>query len=374
MYKVLHIITSLELGGAEAVMYRLLLNTTNTEEHCVISLKDSGYFGDKLESCGIKVISLGMKSGTLSIGAFIKLVRIIKDMRPTVVQTYMYHADFFGGTAAFVSGCPRIVWGLHNSNLDVNTVKKKTILVAKACALLSHIIPSMIVSCSKKAVDVHTDIGYKRNKFHVIPNGYDTSIFVPNYNFRTSIRNEFGIGDNDIVIGIVARFDPQKDHINFLDAVAFVATKEPNVHFILCGNGMTSDNNILANKAKMLGIIDKCYFIGKRDDIPSIMNALDFHVLSSSYGEAFPNVVAEAMSCGVPCVVTDVGDCAEMVGDAGWVVLPRNSRALADAILQAIGENNELRNKRKIKSRELICEKYNINKIVGEYNDIWNIR
>jgi glycosyltransferase involved in cell wall biosynthesis len=243
----------------------------------------------------------------------------------------MYHADLVGGLVARWASVRSIVWGIRNSNLD-NKSSFSVRVVAQLCAGLSHWLPAAIVCCSKQAARVHQDIGYCKEKFTVIPNGYDLARFAPDNTARAQLRYEWGIAADEILMGLVARWDPQKDHANLLRALSQLKAKHISVRCVLVGTGMDADNTILNELIRDYQLNDAVILAGSRDDIPTVMNALDLHVLPSAYGEAFPNVVAEAMACGTPCVVTNVGDAALIVGDTGWVVPPSDADALASGI------------------------------------------
>ena len=175
------------------------------------------------------------------------------------------------------------------------------------------------------------------------------------------------------LLGSVARWDPQKDHANLLRALALLSQNGLDFRCVLAGPGIEPSNNALLQLISESNLADKVFLLGPRDDVPDIMNALDLHVLSSSYGEAFPNVVAEAMACGTPCVVTDVGDAAAIAGDTGWVAPPGNSRALAQSIDQALlAVLSPLQGKISSESRQRIAGRFGIEQMVASYRNIWS--
>jgi glycosyltransferase involved in cell wall biosynthesis len=172
---------------------------------------------------------------------------------------------------------------------------------------------------------------------------------------------------------MVARFDPQKDVSNFLEALAALSSAGTRFACLMVGTGMTTDNVALGLSIKARGLEDHIRLVGRRSDIPAIMNALDLLVLPSAYGEAFPNVVAEAMACGTPVTATDVGDSASIIGNTGWVVPPRDSGALADAIAKALGElgDSNACARRQAACRERIVTNFTQDRMVAKYNAIW---
>ena len=333
--RILHIITNLGQGGAEAVLYRLITVSPPDIEHVVVSLMDDSYYGTRLRAAGIRVYTLDSPRGWVTLSGVLKLRQIISSLAPDVVQTWMYHADLVGGLIARLAGVRTVVWGIRHSNLAADKTSFSARTAAWFCARLSSWVPAAIVCCSEQATRVHQAIGYEAAKFTVIPNGYDLGCFSPNNEARARLRAEWRIADNEILLGLVARWDPQKDHENLLKALALLKANGTNFRCILVGTEMNSSNITLTDLIQSLALQDRVMLLGSRDDIPAVMNALDLHVLSS-VGEAFPNTVAEAMACGTPCVVTDVGDAALIVGDTGWVVPAQDDVALAHGIEDAL--------------------------------------
>lgn len=374
--KVLHVITGLSQGGAESALFRLVTYKNINCEHVIVSMTDMGIYGSKLRDAGIEVYSLDMPRRKLKIKGCFKLFKIIKTISPDVVQTWMYHSDLIGGIIARIAGVRKIYWGIVNFNLHRSITPLSTIITAKLCALISSFIPYKIVSCSEKSIDVHRSFGY-RSKFIYIPLGYEMDIYRPDLNARNRIRREWNISENTLAIGCVARWDPQKDHKNLIKAFSILYKNSPNksnLKCILIGPQMDHDNNALQSLIRDIGIDPNSILtVGRANDIPSVMNAIDLHVLSS-LGEAFPNVVAEAMACGTPCIVTNVGDASTIVSDTGWIVEPGNSTTLSNALLNATVEFTNVENwkLRKLKCREWVVNNFSLEKMVVRYNNIWN--
>ena len=333
--KVLHVITGLGQGGSEGVLFRLIAASPPDIEHVVVSLMGEAHFGPLLRQRGVTVFALEEPPGQLSLRGVLALHRLVAEIQPDVVQTWMYHADLVGGLVARWAGIRAVIWGIRNASLDPHKTSFSARAVARACALLSRILPSRIVCCSKEAANAHQRIGYQARKFSVIPNGYDLSRFAPDAEARSRLRQEWVIEQQEILLGMVARWDPLKDHATLLEALAMLMQQGAAFKCVLVGTGMTTANAHLNESLSRLGVRNTVLLAGPRDDIPAVMNAIDLHVLSSA-GEAFPNVVAEAMACGTPCVVTDVGDAALIVGERGWVVPSRNPGALALGITEAL--------------------------------------
>jgi glycosyltransferase involved in cell wall biosynthesis len=337
--RVMHIIAGLDQGGAEAVLARLATFDVPGVQHQVVSLTDDGYFGDRLRQAGVPVQALGMRRGHFSLRAFLVLRRLIAARRPDVVQTWMYHADLVGGLAARWAGVRAVAWNIRNSGVALHISSATAGRVMRLCAWLSRRVPAAIVCCAEEAALRHKEAGYGGPAMVVIPNGCDLARYRPDAAGRQRQRSAWNVPDGVPLLGCVARWDPQKDHANLLQALALLRADgaPPDMRCVLVGQGMTAANLPLVAAIQSLGLEPCVILAGASDDVPAAMNALDVHVLPSA-AEAFPNVVVEAMACGTPCVVTDVGDAAFIVGAAGWVSSPENPHALAAAIKTALAD------------------------------------
>lgn len=369
--KVLHLITGLNTGGAEMMLYKLLsLIDRMAFQVEVVSLTDTGPVGKKIEELGLPVQALGMRRGVPDPRGLLRLVRRLRQAPPDCIQTWMYHADLIGGLAAKLAGDTPIVWGIRRGNLDPQGTKRSTLWTARICARLSRRLPVRIVSCSEASRHVHEELGYDTGRMVVIPNGFDLTMFKPDPSTRPSVRRELGISPNALLIGLVGRFHPLKDHHNFISAAAQLYTDLPSIYFMLCGDGVTWENRELAGRIKASGIQSRCLLLGRREDIPRLTASLDI-ASSSSLSEGFPNVIGEAMACGVPCVVTDVGDSALIVGNTGRVVPPRNPAALAGAWRELIELGPEDRKQLGCKARQRVAEYFNLSFIVKQYEELY---
>ncbi|QEK95833.1 glycosyltransferase [Achromobacter insolitus] len=371
--RVLHIITGLGQGGAESVLFRLATYPEANVEHVVVSLTDEGIYGERLRAAGVAVHVLGMKRGRVSLGGFLALRALVAAERPDAVQTWMYHADLIGGLAARLAGVRAIAWGIRNSGEHLERSSRSARMVLRACALLSGRIPKAIVCAAQKSAERHADKGYDRARMVVIANGYDLSRYAPNAEARSRVRAQWGVPQDVPAIGCVARWDPLKDHANLLRAIAALVRdgRDAGLRCVLIGRGMDTDNAELGALVDKLGLRDRLVLAGPSDDVPAAMNGLDLHVLSSC-AEGFPNVVAEAMACGVYCVVTDVGDAAYIVGDAGVVVPPEQPEALARGIETALREVAARGRERAGEAgRARVLENFDIARMVQSYIAVW---
>lgn len=371
--KILHIITGLDTGGAETVLYRLV-TTDKENNHVVLSLLDGGVYGERLTARDIPVYTLNMIRGQINLQALLQIYRLVRKIDPDLVQTWMYHASLLGGVVSRIAGKRSVVWVVQHSDLDPKYISRKTLLVTRLCAYLSHVVPRLIIFCSQRASEIHIKLGYNQKKMMVIPNGYDANEFNFHNELRKRLRTEWDIRSEEILIGMVARWHPQKGHANLIAALAALSQKyNSKWRCVLVGPNIDIKNDTLVTLLKQYNVFNQVSLLGSRSDISSVMNAFDIHVLSSSFGEAFPNVVAEAMACGTPSIVTDVGDAAFIVGNTGWVVQPGNAPDLADAMHQAILSmaNDDAWNERKIACRKRIVENFSLEKMIKSYNDVW---
>ena len=371
--KVLHIITSLSTGGAEMMLYKLVSKINRScFDIYIASLTNISLMGEKIEKLNIPVVAVGMKRGWrsfFSFSGFFKLLRIVKNYKPDVIQTWMYHSDLIGGLVGKILKIP-VIWNIRHSNLKPKYNKKTTIWTAKICAKFSKTLPEKIICCSYASKNVHSKLGYDKNKMVVIPNGFDLDIFFPDRKGREKIRKELGIDEKTIVVGFFARFDPLKDHKNFFEAAKIVHKVYPDVHFLLCGDGINWENKKLREWIKKSGVEKITHLLGRQDDMKNIYNSIDVFC-SSSFSEGFPNVIGEAMACGVPCVVTDVGDSAIIVKDTGFVVPPKKPQALAKAIIKVIEMGKEKRRELGKKARDRIRQNFLIEKVAKRYENLY---
>ncbi|MCP6726786.1 MAG: glycosyltransferase [Patescibacteria group bacterium] len=371
MYKIVHVISGLNIGGAETMLYRLLSNMDETKFSLeVISLTDIGPVGKKIQKLGIPVRSLGMESGVPNLFASFRLIRWLRASSPDLVQTWMYHADFMVGLVVKLAGMSMpVIWGIRQTELKWKSMKKTTVFIAKINAWLSHWIPEKIICCAEAAKRAHALLGYDREKMVVIPNGFDLQNFHPDDAARRSVRSELGLSDDTMLIGLIARFEPMKDHRIFVRAAGLLI-EFPELHFLLSGRDINWENKELVEWIMEAGIEKRIHLLGNRDDIAQITSALDIATLSSLQ-EGFPNVVAEAMASGVPCVVTNVGDAARIVGDTGIVVPPRNTRALAKGWRELLHMSNTERRSLGAQARQRVQDNYSIESTVQKYQDFY---
>ena len=332
--RVAFLIRRLERGGAERQLIALAraLNKDKFEVTIITFYGGGGFFDEVMTDAGISVTNLEKNGPWDLIRFFVRLVRTVRQLKPHIIHGYLAVANELSVIAGRACGA-RVVWGLRSGDAAVHQSLIDRCLF-RAGALLSPR-ADRIIANSEFGRCFHASRGYRADRIAVIPNGVDTVRFTILPCEREDVRAEWGIARGEILIGRVGRFDPLKDYPSFLRAAANVAAKRPNVKFVCIGDG--TDCLPLRHLAEEVGIVDRVIWAGGRTDMAAVYNALDICV-STSISEGFPNSVAEPMACGTPCVVTDVGDSALLVGDTGIAVPAENPSAIADGIMRMIGD------------------------------------
>jgi glycosyltransferase involved in cell wall biosynthesis len=353
------------------MLHKLLshLDRSTFDAH-VISMIEIGPVGKKIQALGIPVMTLGMRRGVPNPFGLLRLARWLRQHQPDLVQTWGYHADLLGGLAVKLVKSRPVIWSIRNSKFDSRGSKRTTLWTIETCARFSRLLPTRIVSNSEEAGQAHAQLGYAAEKIVVIPNGFDVAAFKPDPAARRAVRRELGLPDGVPLIGLVARFDPYKDHHNFIQAAGHLRARWPEAHFLLCGLDVNWENRRLVSWINAARNRDRFHLLGLRRDIPRLTAALDIATVSS-FSEAFPNVIGEAMACGVPCAVTDVGDSAMIVGDTGRVVPARDPSALAKAWSELLEAGLETRSQLGTAARRRIEEHFSLPAIVDRFEALY---
>lgn len=372
MTRIMHVITTLGPGGAETMLCRIAPRMDAKRfENEIVSLTGILDLAERMRSIGVRVRTLGMKKNIPNALLVMRLAKWIRESRPDVIHTWMYHANLVGSLAARLAGHVPVVWAIHHSTLEPGVDKRRTMFVNRACAFLSRKFPARIVCCSESSLRIHKKLGYAPDKLEVVANGFDLDEVKPDPAARLSFREEIAVPPDSLLIGMAARFHPQKDHRNFVLAAARLHKQMPETHFVLCGLNVTWQNSQLAGWVEGAGIRDRCHLLGVRQDMPRFFAGVDIATTASCSGEAFPIVIGEAMACGTPCVVTDVGDSAMIVGQTGLVVAPRDAAALANAWRKLIDAGPKVRRCLGRAARRRVQERFAISTIVDRYQAIY---
>jgi glycosyltransferase involved in cell wall biosynthesis len=326
---VLHVISGLAVGGAEMALYRLILEFRGSEyTHTVISLTPGGGMYARFVEAGIRLIVLDVRRSPVT--HFLRLYRLVRTLRPDIVQTWLYHADFFGGLAARLAGNRNVIWGIRTTDVDGGCARA-TSFVRQLCASMSRWLPHTIVCVAEAARRSHSLVGYDVARMVVVGNGFDLSMLTASQSQRSQLRAQCGFDTDDIVLGTLGRFNLDKDHANFVKAAGQLASRHGRLRFLMVGKDLDSDNKLLMQWIDDTGYPDRFVLLGERSDVSVCLAAMDIFCLSSRT-EAFPNVVGEAMAMGLPCVATDVGDVAVLMADTGVLVPTANPDALARGV------------------------------------------
>ena len=369
MKKIIHVISSLESGGTERVLVRLITNSSNYK-HYVVSLSKDGFYSPKLRKSKIKIFYLDFTNIKNTFSSIYKMKIIFDKIKPDIIQTWLYHADLIGGMVGKICGTRKIYWNIRGSYYTQLT-SLRTRVIVKACSLLSYWIPDKIISNSRFARKIHIKIGYDKKKFITVFNGYETKKISKNNFFLTHlIKNK--IKKNFTLFSMIARYDKHKDHENLFRALKIVKSKGYKFYLLLAGSNINDKNILLIKKIKKFNLVENIFLLGERKDIHKILPNIDINILSS-VSESFPNVIAEAMIASVPCISTNVGDTKYIIGDTGWVVPPKNSLKLGKCIIHAIlkKKNSEEWNIRKKNCYERIFDNLSLKKMIRSYENIW---
>lgn len=366
---ILHVITGLAVGGAEMALYRLILASRDSEyTHTVIALTPEGGMRPRFVESGIKVIVLDVRHAPLS--QIWRLYRLVRALRPDIVQTWLYHADFLGGLAARLAGIRNVIWGLRTTDVDGGCARA-TSLVRQLCASLSSRVPHTIVCVAEAARRSHSLIGYDAARMVVVGNGYDLSVLRASQAERNRLRAQCGFGADDIVLGTLGRFNLDKDHANFVEAAGRLARQHDRLRFLMVGKDLDAGNAELRRWIDDTGYADRFVLLGERADAPVCLSAMDIFCLSSRT-EAFPNAVGEAMAMGLPCVATDVGDVAVLMADTGVLVPKANPDALAQGVAQLLALGPEYRKHMGDRARERIRATYTMTCVRQQFERIYS--
>lgn len=364
--RILHVITHLGLGGAEGQLVTLALEMARLgNQVAVISLLPGGENAILLREAGIRVWDLGMRRGIPSLRALFRLRSLLREFDPDIVQSWLYHADFLSLIANQRAGAPPLVWNLRGADIDM--VHRGRLLSILMTVLARHAWRVAAVIVNSEAGKVfHAGLGYQPRRWAVMPNALGTSKFRPDSAARIDVRRELGLEADDILVGNVARMDPLKDHDNLLKAAAIVVRRLPGVHFVLVGPGV--DGGALGAKIAKLGLDRNVHPIGARLDMPRLQAAWDLAVCAS-YSEGFPNAIIEAMGCAVPCVSTDVGEVAILIGDTGRVVPVQDPQALATGIVSMLEAPDRVT--KGVRARQRVLAAYSTEMVTERYLELY---
>ena len=365
---VVHLITTLTQGGAERVLSQVVPRPGDApdERHVVVSLADGGMFADELHAAGVEVHGLGMRPGRDVVSGTLRLAALLRELRPTMVVAWMYHACLLAMLARPLAGAvrrTRMVWFLQGSLHSLVGLPWHTRLTVRLLARRSRV-PDVVAVNSRVGRRHHIRAGYRPRRWLVLPNGCDTDRFRPNAADRAAVRAELGIATDAFVALTVARLHPQKDHATLVEALRAVHVEQPAVELLLVGTG-TEQLTTTGDAALRI------HGLGERRDVDRLYRAADV-IVSSSITEGLPNALLEGMASGLVPVVTDVGDCRAVVGDVGMVVPAGDPQRLATAVRDVVRMDPTRREAHSSAARRRVVEHYDNALARREYRALWD--
>jgi len=368
--KILYIISGLSTGGAEMMLYKLLsVIDRDTFEPIVLSLTDYGSLGKNIENLNIPVYKIEMKAGfpnPFKVWHFIKLIRKVN---PEIVQGWMYHGNLAALLAKWVlPNSVFLLWNIRHTPDDLKKEKLLTVMVIRLGAKFSSH-PDGIFYNSNISAQIHKLLGYDNKNKSIIPNGFNCEQFKPSANAKSKLRHSLGLKKDILLIGLVARYHIMKDHITFLHSAGELNKIYPEIHYVLVGQGVDKNNPLLIKLIEDLKITKNVHLLGNRMDVDEVTAGFDIACSSSSWGESFSNAIGEAMACGIPCIVTEVGDSAWIVGESGIVVKPGDRKAFTDAMVTLIKMSSEERLRLGKLARNRIIKHFSLKQVVKQYED-----
>ena len=370
---VMHVITGLNVGGAETMLAKLVERSTHNS--IVVSLRNEGILGEAIKQAGTEVFSLNLSRDLSAVSGLSKLAALMKHHKPDVIQTWLYAADLLAGYVASQQNVP-LIWNIRQSETGWIPGQKHIALNQRINAKVSAKWPSSIVYCGQEARRTHESIGYSALASHVIGNGVDTKRFSPDKEARAQLRqqwlSDWGAAPDTRLVGIVGRIDPLKNHDRFLRLMKGISARFPQqVKGVMVGRGVDENNSTLCSKIKSMGLSDTCKLLGERSNVNQIMNALDMVVLTSD-SEGWPNVLGEAMACAKVCVSTDVGDVADLIGNAGFVNDVNDEEGLLESCCEVLSFGSDKKTLFGQRARQRIVEGFSLAKTVKQYDDLYS--
>jgi glycosyltransferase involved in cell wall biosynthesis len=369
---VVHVVTSLELGGAQRMLAKLVAAPLAAPERThVVSLLPAGPLATPIRAAGASVHSLGLGHGSVAPLRLLALGRLLRRLGPDLVQGWMYHGNLAASLAApFGAGGAPVLWNIRGA-LDAPLAESRlTRWVIRAGAGLSAR-PAAIVYNAASAARQHAAAGYAPARAVVIGNGFDLAAYRPDPAAGPALRRRLGIADARPLVGIAAEVRPMKDHATLLAAIGRLAAGGHDLDLVMLGTGTTPDNADLVARIAANGLTGRVHLLGPLADPAPVIKGLDLGVLSSAWGEGFPNFVGEAMAAGVPCVATDTGDCRAIIGETGRVAPPRDPAALAAALETMLALPADARHALGLAARERIATRYGLPAIVDAYRRLY---
>jgi glycosyltransferase involved in cell wall biosynthesis len=369
MINITHIITTLTTGGAERMLLKLVKHMDSSRfQNRVIALGPMGIMGERIRALGIPIYTLDMRPDLPSPLALLRLIRGLRQYQPDIIQTWMYHADLMGTIASRWVPDAVLCWNIRTASPAI--VKRLTrAAIMRPCTWFSGY-PDAIITNTILGQQLHVAWGYRDSNWRVIYNGFELDDWYPDPAAGVDVRRELGIPAEHHVIGMVARNHPKKNYSGFIQTALRLLERRSDIHFVGVGPGVTSE----ALALRMLippDLANHFHLLGERRDVSWLVNAFDIATLTSR-DEGLPNAIGEAMACGVPCVVTDAGDSAHLVGDTGIVVPIDDPAALIAGWGRLLDLSQDERRRLGLAARARIESHFAIDVIVHQYEALYH--
>jgi glycosyltransferase involved in cell wall biosynthesis len=367
-------VTELMVGGAENMLWKLLSRidrTRFTPSIIALSGRADGIL-ERFRSINVPCELLGMRPRFWASLRLLTLSRCLTRSRPDVIQGWMYHGNVAATIAnLFSRNRAPVLWNVRGTLPNSRENNWRSSFVIRLSGMLSSAPVRVINNSITSAIEHEERLGYPPHSRVLLANGFDTELFRPSREAHATLRQQCGLGADTLLIGLVSREHPMKDHRNFLSAAATLNRTHSHVHFCIVGEKLDARNSRLNALISEAGLSARVHLLGRRDDMERVTAGFDIACSASAYGEGFANVIGEAMSCGVPCAVTDIGDSARIVQETGRIVPPRDPAALAHALQDLIEIGGNARRVLGLQARERIVQHFSLDAIVKQYEELY---
>jgi len=365
MIRLCFLSSTLDIGGAERQLLELARRIDKTRfDITVVSFHEKGTLLPEFERIdGIKVRVLKKGAFTGRWRFWIDLWNTIRELKPDILHGYLDYPNIYSLLLGRLLGA-KVVWGIRNSELDRISYDWKARQLYYLNAHLSRYVDRIIIN-SWTGLEYHSAHGYNRKRMVVIQNGIDTKRFLPDRVAGERLRLELGIDPSAMVIGVIGRLDPIKGHLTFLQAAKYLLTHWPEVRFLCVGEGPETYKKKLVSAGESLDLAGHIIWAGPRQDMSSVYNALDIFT-SASYGEGFSNAIGEAMACAIPCVVTDVGDSKQIMGETGIVIPAKDAAAMEQAWCSLFALGHDARRNMGVQARDRVQRKFGLDDMIAK--------
>ena len=366
---ILFICNSLDLGGAERIMYEIAKDITLYKKE-IICLTGKGYYSKLLENEGIKITYCNLQKNLFDFLKIFKLYRFILTKKPKVIHSFLYHSDVIASILGKLTFTKKILWSIHHDFIKSDNTFLRNMQV-RFLSIISNFLPNKIIYCSKESLENHVKIGYSKNKSVVINNGICTKKFNARKKIYFKIRKLLGIKNDSFLIGHIARFHPNKGHNTLLKCLKLLKQEHENFICLMIGTNVDKKNIELNKKIRNNNLEDNIILYGETKFPQKLINAFDINIISSN-SESSPLVLLEAMASGVPTLATNVGEIKNIMGKTGWIVKNKSSKELAEKLKFIIKNKDSLKAK-SLLTRKIISKKYSQSEMLKKYNLTYNL-